>query len=105
MCHRVTENTENSAQAYHWDGMQRDADARTPAIVFQYTLDGWGCYEEKKEVKRVLPGMGFLAVLPSEHRYYLPPDSSSWTFFWLLINVTRAHTKQNKIMVYMMARA
>jgi transcriptional regulator GlxA family with amidase domain len=30
-----------------------------------------------------MPGSGFVAIIPSRHRYYLPKDSPGWTFGWI----------------------
>jgi AraC-like DNA-binding protein len=47
-------------------------------------LDGWGTFESTGRVHRVPSGTMFAAVIPSAHRYYLPQESPSWTFFWLM---------------------
>lgn len=55
-----------------------------PFLFFQFTLSGWGNYEQGSAApQRLTPGSGFFAVVPSQHRYYLPPDSPGWTFGWL----------------------
>jgi AraC-like DNA-binding protein len=71
---------------YSWDGMKRRADAAHPFFVFQYTLAGWGCYSDESSTRKLLPGSAFLAVIPSPHHYYLPPNSPSWTFFYVLVS-------------------
>ncbi|WP_309714443.1 AraC family transcriptional regulator [Armatimonas sp.] len=68
---------------YFWDGLQRARSA--PQLVFQVTLSGWGAYEEAGVVQKIEPGKAFLALVPSPHRYYLPPDAPHWRFFWLVI--------------------
>jgi AraC-like DNA-binding protein len=70
---------------YSWHGLQRDGDALHPYVVFQYTLSGWGCYQAEDTLYTVTPQMAFTAYVPSNHRYYLPPASPHWTFFWLII--------------------
>jgi AraC-like DNA-binding protein len=70
---------------YLWDGMRRGGDAAHPYLIFQYTLEGWGCYAAQGQAHRVEPGVAFTAIIPSEHSYYLPDASSGWMFFWLLI--------------------
>jgi AraC-like DNA-binding protein len=77
--------TRQPPEQYHWDGIRRSADPAHPYIVFQYTLDGWGCYAAGGVTHRLLPGMAFTAVIPSEHAYFLPAASSGWTFFWLIV--------------------
>jgi AraC-like DNA-binding protein len=70
---------------YDWDGLKRGADPAHPYMVFQYTLEGWGYYAAQGATQRLQPGMAFSAIIPSEHRYYLPAASSGWTYFWILI--------------------
>ena len=71
--------------AYHWDGLRRRNAAR-PYVIFQYTLAGWGIYEENGGTQRLTPGGTFAAQVPSAHVYRLPPESPGWTFFWLMFN-------------------
>lgn len=69
---------------YWWDGMKRLAKADLPFFFFQFTLAGWGAFELYDEApQRMTPGMGFLAAVPSRHRYYLPKGSPGWTFGWI----------------------
>ncbi len=69
---------------YCWDGIQRFKKGDRPFFFFQYTLGGWGIFEAPGEgARQILPGMGFLAVVPSRHRYFLPEDSPGWTFAWV----------------------
>jgi len=70
---------------YSYDGLKRPVDPARPFVVFQVTLSGWGCLEENGEVYRLEPGKAFLAVVPSEHRYFIPDEAESWIFFWLII--------------------
>ena len=72
--------------AYYWDGLRRRINPDRPYIVLQYTLSGWGLYEENGTVQRMEPGDAFAAYVPSAHVYYLPPDSPGWTFFWVMFN-------------------
>ena len=78
--------TRPSGESYHWDGLRRRGDASRPFIVYQYTLEGWGTYEEDGVTRRVTPGAGFVATVPSAHSYGLPPESPGWTFFWVMFN-------------------
>src|SRR4051812_13805196 len=78
--------TVTPASAYYWDGLKRRGDPEHPFIVFQYTLAGYGCYAEGGSVHKLLPKMAFSATIPSEHVYYLPPESENWTFFYLMLN-------------------
>lgn len=70
---------------YEWHGTRRSHDPSHPVVVFQYTLEGWGCYATPTTVYKVTPRMAFTAVIPSEHQYYLPPQSPNWSFCWLII--------------------
>jgi AraC-like DNA-binding protein len=71
---------------YLWDGLKRRADPAHPFVVFQYTLAGWGMYSDAAGNHKVAPGSAFLAAVPSAHRYFLPPESPSWTYFFLLLS-------------------
>jgi AraC-like DNA-binding protein len=76
--------TRTDPQAYRWDGMKRLGPRDRPLVFFQLTLAGWGHFElYGRPPVRVLPGTAFFAVVPSRHRYYLPPDSPGWTFAWI----------------------
>lgn len=70
---------------YHWNGLKRGVNPASACVLFQYTLDGWGCFVDGKVPYRVLPGMLFTAVIPSDHCYYLPQESSHWKFFWVIV--------------------
>lgn len=72
-------------KVYDWDGLRRGVDADHPVMIFQYTLAGYGCYAAGGQISRVPPEHAFVAIVPSAHRYYLPPESPSWHFFYLLI--------------------
>ncbi|HVV48501.1 MAG TPA: AraC family transcriptional regulator [Polyangia bacterium] len=76
--------TRTDPRSYRWDGMRRLGPRDRPLVFFQLTLAGWGCFElYGKPPRPVPPGAGFFAVVPSRHRYYLPPDSPGWTFAWI----------------------
>ncbi len=78
--------TRTAADRYHWDGLKRGVDAAHPQVVFQVTLDGYGIYENNNGTRDTIPpGSAFAAVVPSDHRYYLPPESEAWTFFWIIL--------------------
>ena len=71
-------------QSYYWDGMKRIGRHDRPLVFFQFTLAGFGHFElYGRPPQRITPGMGFFAVVPSRHRYYLPPTSPGWTFAWI----------------------
>jgi AraC-like DNA-binding protein len=76
--------TRTDPRSYRWDGMRRLRARDRPLVFFQLTLAGWGHFElYGKPPRRVPPGTGFFAVVPSRHRYYLPPGSPGWTFAWI----------------------
>ena len=77
--------TRTDPRVYQWDGMKRGGDEHHPNLVFQYTLSGYGCYAAGGQLQHVPPGHAFMAVIPSAHRYYLPPESPAWSFFFLLL--------------------
>lgn len=76
--------TRRVPREYYWDGMKRGGDPKHPYVVFQYSLDGWGYYEEGDAKTRIEPGSAFIAVVPTEHRYYLPAESTHWSFLYLI---------------------
>lgn len=73
-------------ELYQWDGQRRYVNPARPYVVFQYTLAGWGVYEENGTAQRLMLGQAFAAYVPSAHVYRLPPDSPGWTFFWVMFN-------------------
>lgn len=76
--------TRNDPSTYHWDGMKRLARHDQPMFFFQFTLAGWGSFQVyDQKPQRILPGSGFMAIVPSQHRYFLPKDSPGWTFGWI----------------------
>ena len=76
--------TRTDPSSYNWDGMKRLGRKDHPLFFFQFTFAGWGHFEFKDQPPRkMVPGSGFFAIIPSPHRYYLPEDSPGWTFGWL----------------------
>jgi hypothetical protein len=68
---------------YDWYGLQRGS---RNSVVIQYTLSGWGMYTDAQGRSiRLDPGMFFVAIVPSDHRYYLPRDSPTWRFFYVVL--------------------
>jgi AraC-like DNA-binding protein len=75
--------TRTDPTSYHWDGMKRLGRRDPPLFLFQLTLAGWGHLQlHGQPTRRLPPGTGFFAIIPSRHRYYLPADSPGWTFGW-----------------------
>jgi AraC-like DNA-binding protein len=76
--------TRTDPASYHWDGMKRLVRGDPPLFFFQLGLAGWGHFQSYGHgPRRVPPGTGFFAIIPSRHRYYLPQDSPGWSFAWL----------------------
>jgi AraC-like DNA-binding protein len=76
--------TRTDPASYHWDGMKRLGRRDAPLAIFQFTLAGWGHFQHQGQPpRRVPPGKGFFAIVPSRHRYYLPSASRGWTFGWI----------------------
>lgn len=76
--------TRTDPHSYHWDGMKRLGRRDQPLVFFQFTLAGFGHFElYGQPPQRITPGMGFFAVVPSRHRYYVPETSPGWTFAWV----------------------
>jgi AraC-like DNA-binding protein len=76
--------TRTDPRSYYWDGMKRLRRRDAPLVFFQFTLAGYGHFESYgRSPQRVPPGTSFFAVVPSRHRYYLPPGSPGWTFGWI----------------------
>jgi AraC-like DNA-binding protein len=70
--------------SYLWDGMRRLRKKDAPLFFFQFTLAGWGVFEQHGGApQRIAPGTGFFAIIPSRHRYYLSAASPGWTFGWI----------------------
>ncbi|MGO4371249.1 helix-turn-helix domain-containing protein [Paenibacillus sp. 2TAB19] len=67
---------------YSWDGMKR---IDGPLYLLQYTVSGFGRYRLGDTTYEVGPGTAFLAEIPGDHHYYLPPESDNWTFYFVLI--------------------
>jgi AraC-like DNA-binding protein len=80
--------TQTDPEAYAWHGRKRIGDARNPFVVWQYTLGGFGAFRSGMTNDSVLtfPGDAFTTLVPSDDFYYLPAESESWTFFWLIID-------------------
>lgn len=68
---------------YDWHGLKR---GEQRYAVIQYTLSGWGAFTDAQgRTTRVGPGSFFVAWIPSDHRYFLPPGSPTWRFLYLMV--------------------
>lgn len=83
---QVYTGVEDAAESYNWDGRKRNADPAHPFVVFQYTLDGWGYFENEGGRMRIEPRSLFTAIVPSDHRYYRPRASSRWLVLWAVVH-------------------
>jgi AraC-like DNA-binding protein len=78
--------TRTDPSSYYWDGMKRLGRGDAPLFAFQLTMAGWGHFQQHGQPpRRISPGTGFVAIIPSRHCYYLPADSPGWTFGWISI--------------------
>ncbi|MBC8134910.1 MAG: helix-turn-helix transcriptional regulator [Fibrella sp.] len=79
--------TRHPDDGYSFEGLKRGGDPKHPRLLLQITLSGEGYWVGADGAAISLPeGQGFFAVLPSTHRYFLPPEASgNWGFFWVMI--------------------
>jgi AraC-like DNA-binding protein len=73
---------------YQWDGLDRSWDTKCPTgaehAIVQVTLAGEGRYADARGERPAGVGQGFIAIVPSPHRYWLPPGPP-WTFAWFAV--------------------
>ncbi len=73
---------------YSWDGQNRSWDTKCPTggehAIIQVTLAGEGRYADARGERTVAVGHGFIAIVPSTHRYWLPAGAP-WTFAWFAV--------------------
>ena len=67
---------------YYNDGKTRDVSSYS---VWQYTLSGQGRIDIKTGSHDLLPGSLMVVSVPGPHVYYLPKDSVSWEFVFLVM--------------------
>ncbi|WP_052712254.1 AraC family transcriptional regulator [Domibacillus indicus] len=77
-----------TSTSYCWDGRMRKNDLNT--YIFQYTLNGYGEIQADEQTLPVRPGEAFIAKVPSNHRYYLPKESTEWEFLFITLEGTKA---------------
>jgi AraC-like DNA-binding protein len=81
-----TVETRTDPSSYRLDGTKRLMRGDAPFFAFQLTLAGWGHFQRYGRPPRAIPpGTAFVAIVPSRHRYCLPPDSPGWMFGWISI--------------------
>ena len=72
---------ENSTDYYN-DGKTQDLSSYG---VWQYTISGKGRIDLKTGSHDLLPGSLMVVSVPGSHAYYLPKDSDSWEFVFLVM--------------------
>ncbi|QUW21481.1 helix-turn-helix transcriptional regulator [Sporosarcina sp. Marseille-Q4063] len=68
--------------SYDWNGLTR---SEKDIIIFQYTLKGGGEINIQNHIYQLEAGDAFFVKVPSEHRYYLPSDSTEWEFLHITL--------------------
>jgi AraC-like DNA-binding protein len=68
--------------SYYNDGKTKDLSSYA---VWQYTFAGKGCINIKNTSHDLLPGSLMIVSVPGPHAYYLPKDSASWEFVYLVL--------------------
>ncbi len=80
--------TQDDPRRYAWDGLHRSWDTKCPGgrphAILQVTLRGEGRYADARGERAIGPGTGFVALVPSAHRYWLPAGAP-WTFAWFAV--------------------
>ncbi len=79
---------QDDPRRYAWDGENRSWDTKCPTgaehAIVQISLAGEGRYADSDGERAVKPGQGFIAMVPSIHRYWLP-QGGPWTFAWFAV--------------------
>lgn len=80
---------QDDPRRYRWDGLRRDHDVKCPRgvphAIVQWTLAGEGRYADAAGERALGPGRAFIALVPSAHRYWLPPGGPPWRFCWFAV--------------------
>lgn len=72
---------------YRWEGKKRKADPKKPFLAFQWTIDGHGVFQKRREMHLLPAGKAFMTIVPSDHVYFYPKDAPGWRFVFLLIHM------------------
>lgn len=67
---------------YQWNGLNR---GEKDIFIFQYTLKGRGAIRVGNQITHLESGDAFFVHVPSNHKYYLPQDSTEWEFLYFTI--------------------
>ncbi|MFZ9681696.1 MAG: helix-turn-helix domain-containing protein [Cephaloticoccus sp.] len=68
---------------YSWHGQKR---GRAEFSLLQYTLTGRGRLRVGAVERDVLPGQAMLLHFPDDNHYWLPADSSEWSFLFVCLH-------------------
>jgi AraC-like DNA-binding protein len=71
-----------TSSTYYNDGKTNDVSSYG---VWQYTISGQGRIDIKAVSHDLLPGTLMIVSVPGPHVYYLPQDSDSWEFVFLVM--------------------
>jgi AraC-like DNA-binding protein len=71
-----------NSRAYDWENKER-----SPALLFQYTLNGSGRLQSGGQLYALKKGEAFFLQLPGDSRYYFEEESGSapWEFIYLMM--------------------
>ncbi|MDR2901467.1 MAG: AraC family transcriptional regulator [Treponema sp.] len=75
-------HSNETSPSYYSDGKTQDVSSYA---VWQYTLAGKGRIDMKTGSQDLLPGSLMVVSVPGPHAYYLPEDSASWEFVYLVM--------------------
>ena len=73
---------EKAVGDYRWSGLKRGSGE---LVIWQYTLKGRGRIRVDGGEHDLPPGWCFLARVPEDHCYYLPPKQPFWEFIYLTL--------------------
>ncbi|NOU68788.1 AraC family transcriptional regulator [Paenibacillus sp. LMG 31461] len=60
-------------------------------VIFQYTLSGQGYFEYEQQIYPLPKGTGFLAKVPSNHKYFYRTSKEPWEVIWLNLRGNEAN--------------
>jgi len=78
-----------TSPTYYMDN-EHDTGTRNPPMhlsygIWQYTIAGRGCIDRKTGSRDLLPGSLMIVSTPGPHTYYLPKDSNSWEYVFVIM--------------------
>lgn len=72
-----------SSSDYDWHGLKRGT---AEFALIQVTLAGEGCLRVGDRHWRLQAGQAMLLHFPADNRYWLPPDSPAWQFYYVCVH-------------------